>query len=235
MLEYGWKNYSKPYGFYSYGIEIELSDLSRSFFRNKNTYHGFHCKEDGSLFYSHFTKTGVEFVSDPLTRVELARAVIRLYKNLYKDRVLSDDGDDGVYLRDAGIHIHYNKKRNPDSRPHNTYNFSDWYCRLSPFEQTLISGRVANRFCNANVGRYRPINTLNSATNEVRIFSSTLDAEQVLHYINVTETIIEFTNKGKFDFNRFEYMFYTRWGYELDIDVYGWGEARLKILESFFW
>jgi hypothetical protein len=144
------------------GIEIECF-VDAVVVSHYNHYGFFYAGADGSIDPDRWSQSGVEFVSQPLTREWMDREIKKLYARF-----------PGIQWNSScGIHIHVSKKWLSEKKARAIWAFIS---SLSPEVYASYFGRRPNQYCaigdHYGSSRYNAINTQNSATIEFRMFAS---------------------------------------------------------------
>lgn len=194
-----------------YGIEMEFNNTSPEevqkksidLYRKKYLYN----KRDGSI------SSGVEVVTSPLDR----KSIVYMLDG-FKDSLEYISKRD--YKNNAGIHIHVNKKSiSPITRykiymllnnyatinetniiyflsgryryfnviPDDSVGLSDSYYRL---------GKSKHKSYKKDSDRYQALNVKNKSTFEFRLFKASSSKEEILSYVDMVDSIIDFCDES---------------------------------------
>jgi len=199
MLSYDFKKYANPYHPFTFGIEIEVSNLA-SLVRSLTFFKGFYIKEDVSIRGG----STAELVSNPLTAEKLKRNV----RALYKSGAIREVNDS------CGIHIHVSKKLLTTEKALKIEKFINRDAHSMHIHP--IAGRPRNAYWGGveEYTRYRSVNTRPAYTNEVRIFASSTKSEWVERCIDVVSTMISYSNlDDSVPLEKFSQFFFKKFGY----------------------
>jgi hypothetical protein len=204
-------------GMYYLGVEIELEDAAPVVNDYIYRFRKLYAKTDSSL-----GDEGVEVVSHPGTLDAWNHGVMIDWDD-WQTLIHNNVGNNGQYGSN-GIHVHvsrtaFNHKRTGRHSASHLYRFMQF---IQNHQRTIqhFAGRDGNRYCrwdlnedllsrksealreNDDTERYRPINTQNDATIELRFFDGRSDALFIHAAVQFVHAVVEFTRDRKFKDDR---------------------------------